>query len=335
MFKTATDCLNAASLLRSGDNAIMTFAVETSVLSKNYSGENALKSVTFKVNSGALYGIIGADGAGKTTLMRILTTLVSADKGDAVILGKNIIRDFQKIRSEIGYMPQRFSLYQDLSVIENLLFFADVYGVKGSERKERLKRLLSFSRLDQFQSRRAANLSGGMKQKLALSCALIHTPQLLLLDEPTTGVDPVSRKEFWDILKDLRDQGITIIVSTPYMDEAQICDSLLVLHKGEVLREGSPRSLLSSYPYDIYKVWNDNLTITCKQPGSYPDGFLTVYPFAGSVHIVVKDKNLSSEKISEGIKKIQPDSDRMEKVEPAIEDLFFMLISEREETSGV
>lgn len=313
----------------------MAFAVETTALSKNYSGENALKSVTLKVESGTLYGIIGADGAGKTTFMRILATLVSADKGEAVILGKNVVRDFQAIRSEIGYMPQRFSLYQDLSVIENLLFFADVYGVKGSERKERLKRLLSFSRLDQFQKRRAANLSGGMKQKLALSCALIHTPQILLLDEPTTGVDPVSRKEFWDILKELRNQGITIIVTTPYMDEAQICDSLLVLHKGEVLREGSPQNLLSSYPYDIYKVWNDNLSISCKRIDSYPDGFLTAYPFAGSVHVVVKDKSLTKEKISEGIKTIQPDSDRMEKVEPAIEDLFFMLISEREENAGV
>jgi ABC-2 type transport system ATP-binding protein len=313
----------------------MAFAVETATLSKNYSGENALKSVSFKVNCGILYGIIGADGAGKTTLMRILSTLLSADKGEAVVLGKSVIHDFQKIRSEIGYMPQRFSLYQDLSVIENLIFFADVYGVKRREREERLKRLLSFSRLDQFQSRRAAHLSGGMKQKLALSCALIHTPQVLLLDEPTTGVDPVSRKEFWDILKELRNQGITIIVTTPYMDEAQICDSLLVLHKGEVLREGSPKNLLSSYPYDIYKVWNDNLTITCKRDDSYPDGFLTAYPFAGSVHVVVKDKRLSAEKISEGIKKIQPDSDRMEKVEPEIEDLFFMLISEREGSAGV
>lgn len=304
--------------------------VEVKDLCKNYAGENALHGVSFSASAGQLYGIIGADGAGKTTLMRILVTLLSADSGSAAVLGFDVTKEVQRIRSEIGYMPQRFSLYQDLTVKENLLFFADVYGVSSRDRKERMAKLLHFSRLEPFQKRRAGNLSGGMKQKLALSCALIHTPKLLILDEPTTGVDPVSRKEFWEILKELRTQGITIVVSTPYMDEATICDSLLILHKGEVLRCGSPAELIKNYPYDIYKIESDSDTINCPQNIALPHGVVLMYPSGGFVHVVV-DRNIPDTndlllRIKTGI----PEATRLHKSESSIEDLFFLLISEKE-----
>jgi ABC-2 type transport system ATP-binding protein len=310
-------------------------AVEVKDLCKNYAGENALRGISFSASAGQLYGIIGADGAGKTTLMRILVTLISADRGSASVLGSEVNKEVQRIRSEIGYMPQRFSLYQDLTVRENLLFFADVYGVSSRDRNGRIAKLLQFSRLEPFQKRRAANLSGGMKQKLALSCALIHTPKLLILDEPTTGVDPVSRKEFWGILKELRTQGITVIVSTPYMDEATICDSLLILHKGEVLRSGSPAELIKNYPYDIYKIESDSDTINCPQNVVLPDGVVLMYPSGGFVHAVV-DRNIQN--TNDLLLRIQaciPDAARLYKSESSIEDLFFLLISEKEKQLAV
>ena len=182
-------------------------SVVVSNLSKNYAGEHALAGISFAAPRGCLFGMVGADGAGKTTLLRILTTLCNFDNGEVTVLMKDVVKDYLDLRKRIGYMPQKFSLYQDLTVRENLLFFADIFGVGKTERKERMDRLLSFSRLGPFQNRRSRDLSGGMKQKLALSCTLVHTPEILFLDEPTTGVDPVSRKEFWEILFDLKKQG--------------------------------------------------------------------------------------------------------------------------------
>ncbi len=309
-------------------------AVEIEDLRKNYTGENALRGISFAVPYGQLFGIIGADGAGKTTLMRILVTLISADSGTASVLGFDVMKQLHHIRSEIGYMPQRFSLYQDLTVKENLLFFADIYGVNGKERREGISKLLEFSRLDTFQKRRAANLSGGMKQKLALSCALIHTPRLLVLDEPTTGVDPVSRNEFWDILKKLRSQGITIIISTPYMDEATMCDSLLIMHEGNVLRTGSPAALIDSYPHDLYKIESDENTIDCPQDVALPEGVFLMYPAGGMVHAVVDKNQNDPEYLFSKVKKALPQAKRLYKSEPAIEDVFFLMISEKEKTGG-
>jgi ABC-2 type transport system ATP-binding protein len=310
-------------------------ALEVKDLYKNHAGENALRGVSFSASAGQLYGIIGADGAGKTTLMRILVTLISSDRGTASVLGFDVAKQIQRIRSEIGYMPQRFSLYQDLTVKENLLFFADIYGVSSRNKNERMGKLLQFSRLESFQKRRAGNLSGGMKQKLALSCALIHTPKLLILDEPTTGVDPVSRKEFWEILKELRNQGITIIVSTPYMDEATICDSLLILHKGEVLRCGSPAELINKYPYDLYKIESDSDTINCPQNVALSQGVVLMYPSGGLIHAVV-DRNLqNTDELLSRIQTSIPEATRLYKSESSIEDLFFLLISEKEKQLAV
>ncbi len=302
--------------------------VDVRDLRKNYSGEQALTGVTFSVETGKLFGIIGADGAGKTTLMRILVTLLNADSGEAQILNYNIVNDIRILRSKIGYMPQRFSLYGDLSVKENLTFFADVFNINGKERKERMAKLLQFSRLERFQQRRASNLSGGMKQKLALSCALIHSPKLLILDEPTTGVDPVSRREFWDILKELRNDGVTIIVSTPYMDEAEMCDELLIMHNGKVLKKGTPTGLIGDYPYNLYRVASNNKTVTCSNRITQPDSVVQMYPSGGAVHVAVR-KNFPVDACWKNqLLTLINGAEIIEKVQPDIEDLFFMLIAE-------
>ncbi len=298
-------------------------------LCKNYSGEHALDGVSLAVPQGSLYGLIGADGAGKSTLLRICTTLIAADKGTALVRGLDAVRDFQKIRAQIGYMPQKFSLYQDLSVRENMQFFADLFGVKPKERDERMKRLLEFSRLAPFIDRRARNLSGGMKQKLALSCTLIHTPTVLFLDEPTTGVDPVSRKEFWSILKDLRSQGITIVISTPYMDEAHLCDELLLLHQGHVVRQGKPEALLAEYPHRLYRISSSSSTLAVPKGVSLPQGVALLYPEGGSIHAAIRDKNVRDYEILSLVRPLLPKAESLVRVSPKIEDLFIHLLSQK------
>jgi ABC-2 type transport system ATP-binding protein len=308
--------------------------VIVSDLYKNYSGEHALSGVSLSVPKGCLYGLIGADGSGKSTLLRICTTLVSSDKGTVRVCGLDTINEFQKIRSQIGYMPQKFSLYQDLSVRENMQFFADLFGVAPKERDSRMKRLLEFSRLAPFQERRARNLSGGMKQKLALSCTLIHTPTVLFLDEPTTGVDPVSRKEFWAILKELKNQGITIVVSTPYMDEAHLCDELLFLHKGKVVRQGKPESLAASYPYILYKISSSSAMLTVSQNSPLPPQIALMYPEGGAIHVGCKE-TMSQEAVLSLVKPLLPKAEMAEPIRPKIEDLFIFLLLEDTVNTGM
>jgi ABC-2 type transport system ATP-binding protein len=305
-------------------------AIKTENLHKKFGDITALNNVSFSVTEGSLFGLIGADGAGKTTLLRILVTLLKPDRGSAVVLGADTAKDLQAIRSSIGYMPQRFSLYQDLTVRENLLFFADVFGINPAERGKRMEKLLAFSRLAPFQGRRAAALSGGMKQKLALSCALVHTPRLLILDEPTTGVDPVSRKEFWEILFELKRQGMTILVSTPYMGEAELCDALLLLHKGEVVRQGTPASLLESYPYRLYRVTGRTGSLSVSKKNPLPGGAVLMYPAAGALHIAAAGSSADADAILDEVKKISPDADVIAAARPGIEDLLFALLSEKE-----
>jgi ABC-type multidrug transport system ATPase subunit len=310
----------------------MVYDIEITDLEKNYSGEHALAGVSLSIGKGCLFGLIGADGAGKSTLLRICTTLVAADKGTARVCGLDTVKEFQKIRSQIGYMPQKFSLYQDLSVRENMQFFADLFGVEAKEREARMKRLLEFSRLAPFQDRRARNLSGGMKQKLALSCTLIHTPAVLFLDEPTTGVDPVSRREFWAILKELKNQGITIVISTPYMDEAHLCDELLFLHKGKMMRQGKPEALLAAYPYPLYKLWSDSSLLTIAHNASLPPGIALMYPEGGAIHAAVKDTTIKENDVLSLVKQLLPNAEHVEKASPKIEDLFIYLLSEKKES---
>jgi ABC-2 type transport system ATP-binding protein len=308
-----------------------TNAIESENLYKKFGVIKALENVSFTVPEGSLVGLIGADGAGKTTLLRVFVTLLKPDRGSAVVLGADTVKNMRAIRGSIGYMPQRFSLYQDLTVRENLLFFADVFGIAAAERSARMEKLLSFSRLGPFQGRRAAHLSGGMKQKLALSCALVHTPRLLILDEPTTGVDPVSRREFWDILFELKKQGITILVSTPYMDEAALCDSLVLLHKGEILRQGTPAGLLEFYPYRLFRITAGTGGLTVPQATPLPSGVALLYPAAGALHAAASDRAVHPEAVLDGIKKIAPEAVGISAVRPGIEDLLFFLLSGKEQ----
>ncbi len=223
----------------------MSVEIDIRDICKSFGRVVALAGLTLEVWQGELFGLIGPDGAGKTTLLRILCGLYYADSGSCHMAGLDVRKNTRTIRAMLGYMPQRFSLYPDLTVAENMRFFADLFQVPAAERENRLQRLLKFSRLEPFVHRRAAALSGGMKQKLALSCTLIHTPRILLLDEPTTGVDPVSRREFWNILAELRDQGVTILITTPYMDEAAKCNRIAFFHKGKILLTTEPAKIPS------------------------------------------------------------------------------------------
>lgn len=223
-------------------------------LSKSFSkgAVRAVDAVSFLVQPGELFGLIGPDGAGKTTIFRMLTTLLLPDSGSASVDGFDIVKEYKKIRTRVGYMPGRFSLYQDLTVEENLNFFATLFETTVAENYHLIKDI--YVQIEPFRKRRAGNLSGGMKQKLALCCALIHKPRVLFLDEPTTGVDPVSRKEFWEMLKRLKDEGITILVSTPYMDEATRCDRIALIQTGKILAVDTPSGIIARYPERIYAV---------------------------------------------------------------------------------
>ena len=226
-------------------------------LAKKYPSQKetyAIRDINMAISKGNLYGLIGPDGAGKSTTLRILATIINPTSGQASVAGYDVQTQPENIRSLIGYMPQNFSLYLDLSVIENLNFFADIQRIPAAERKIQIEKMLSFTRLGQFQRRRARDLSGGMKKKLALACALVHNPQVLILDEPSTGVDPVSRRELWEILAGVVQEGVTVIVSTPYMDEAERCHAVAILHQGAIIADGPPVVLRSSLPFDIVEV---------------------------------------------------------------------------------
>lgn len=300
-------------------------------ISKSYGKKQpltALHSISLDVDSGMLYGLIGPDGAGKTTLFRILTTLILPDTGAAQVAGFDVAKDYRQIRKIIGYMPGRFSLYQDLSVRENLQFFATIFNTSINENYELIKDI--YVQLEPFRNRRAGNLSGGMKQKLALCCALIHRPQVLFLDEPTTGVDVVSRKEFWEMLKRLRRQGITIFVSTPYMDEANLCDRIALIQEGKILSENTPQELLNEYPYPLYAVRTahmyqalQDLRAGTMVEQSYSFGEFHHCHFGGRP---VASSNLVSYLASKGHQDIT-----VERVDPTIEDCFMELMRERRE----
>jgi ABC-2 type transport system ATP-binding protein len=235
----------------------MTVMIEAQNLSKQYRtqrDQKAIDDLNLSIPEGQLYGLVGPDGAGKTTTLRILSTVMEQSGGSATVAGFDVRRQAEKARPLIGYMPQNFSLYPDMSVLENLNFFADLNQVPKDKKKERITEMLHFTRLDRFTKRRAAQLSGGMKKKLALACALVHAPRVLFLDEPSTGVDPVSRRELWLILAEVVLQGVTVLVSTPYMDEAERCHRVGVLYQGQLLTTGSPAELESQLPFDILEV---------------------------------------------------------------------------------
>ncbi len=255
-------------------------------ISKSYKKTKAVENITFDVNDGELFGLIGPDGAGKTTIFRILTTLLVANEGNAEVAGFDVIKQLKEIRNSVGYMPGKFSLYQDLTVEENLHFFATIFGTTLEENYDLIKDI--YIQIEPFKDRRAGALSGGMKQKLALCCALIHAPKVLFLDEPTTGVDPVSRKEFWIMLKRLQQKGITILVSTPYMDEASLCDRIALIQKGKILKIDTPANIISNYEKVIYDVQAKNTHGLIHDLKNYPNQY-SVYAFGEYVHYI--DKN--------------------------------------------
>lgn len=256
-------------------------------ISKKYKKVQALRDISFEVKPGEIFGLIGPDGAGKTTLFRILTTLILADEGVATVDGLDVVNDYKLIRERVGYMPGRFSLYQDLSVEENLNFFATVFNTTVEENYELVRDI--YQQIEPFKTRKAGKLSGGMKQKLALSCALIHKPTVLFLDEPTTGVDPVSRKEFWGILKKLQQQGITILVSTPYMDEASLCDRIALIQKGRLLTIDSPQEVADSFQKTLLSVSAEDMSGLLTDLRAIPE-VESCFAFGDSHHITLKDQ---------------------------------------------
>ena len=277
-------------------------------ISKKYGETQALTDISFNVDRGELFGLIGPDGAGKTTLFRILTTLLLADRGQAAVNGLDVVKQYRQIRNITGYMPGKFSLYQDLSVKENLNFFARVFNTSIEENYDTIRDI--YIQLEPFKNRKAGKLSGGMKQKLALCCALIHRPEILFLDEPTTGVDPVSRKEFWEILKRLKQQQISILVSTPYMDEATMCDRIALIQSGRILSIATPAQIVRQYPRKLFAARAENNYRLLEQLRKDPQ-VNSVYSFGESLHITFKDD--------------LPTIDAQE-IEPSVEDCFIHLM---------
>ncbi len=274
----------------------MKYAVTAQGLEKNYGAVPALKGVSLEVPEGELFGLVGPDGAGKTTLLRILTTLLLPDKGTAAVDGLDVVKDYRQIRARIGYMPGRFSLYQDLSVEENLTFFATLFGTTVQDNYDFIKDI--YQQIEPFKTRRAGKLSGGMKQKLALCCALIHRPSVLFLDEPTTGVDPISRKELWEMLRKLKAQGIAVVVSTPYMDEAALCDRIALAREGRFLLTDSPEHIVDSFDRTLWAVTGENMFTLLQLLRAYP-GIGSCFSFGDSLHITVEDKTLTENNLTD------------------------------------
>ena len=296
--------------------------IEINNLSKRYGKVQALDSVSFSVARGELFGLIGPDGAGKTTLFRLLTTLIRPDEGTASVEGLDIVRDYRAIRERVGYMPGRFSLYPDLTVEENLNFFAALFGTRVEESYDLVAPI--YRQIEPFKTRRAGKLSGGMKQKLALSCALIHRPSVLFLDEPTTGVDAVSRSEFWDMLSELKTKGITILVSTPYMDEAQRCDRIALCNEGRIMRIDTPQNIVGGFGGELYAVAADNM-FALLQAARTAAGVAECYPF-GDTHHLVAGEGFSAERFVSEMQNQMVKNLRIERCEPTIEDVFIKLM---------
>jgi ABC-type multidrug transport system ATPase subunit len=301
-------------------------AVSISGLVKRFGDVAALDDVSFDVRAGELFGLIGPDGAGKTTLFRVLTTLQLPDAGTATVLGLDVVKDFRAIRARVGYMPGRFSLYADLSVEENLRFFASVFGTTLEEGQKLIAPI--YSQIAPFADRRAGALSGGMKQKLALCCALVHRPELLLLDEPTTGVDAVSRREFWDLLATLRGEGLTIVASTPYMDEAVRCERVALIQRGRILGIADPRSIGARFGRPLVAVRSVDRVRLLRALRALP-GAHSVFPFGDAVHYSEARSDRSGPDVAADVERALAEQGvdaEVSPIEPGIEDVFMELM---------
>jgi len=296
--------------------------VRTENVHKSFGDDEALRGVSVTVRAGELFGFIGPDGAGKTTLFRILTSLMTPDRGTARVLGLDVVDQYRLLRPRLGYMAGEFSLYPDLSVEENLRFFASVFGTTPDEQMDVIRPV--YRQLEPFADRRAEALSGGMKQKLALCCALVHRPELLVLDEPTTGVDAVSRRDFWDLLANLRDDGLPILVSTPYMDEASRCDRVALMQTGQILAVDSPDAIRQDYPWPLVAVRTDRRYAVLKRLREL-DHAHSVFPFGATLHYADERTDASREVVAEEVRAFLERHDLpadVRPIRPDIEDVF-------------
>jgi len=296
----------------------MQIKIKAQNISHNYEETKALRNASFEVNESEIFGLIGPDGAGKTTIIRILNTLILPKEGKGEIMGYDIVKDYRQIRKIVGYMPGRFSLYEDLSVEENLKFFAGIFGTSIEENYELVAPI--YSQIEAFKNRKAGALSGGMKQKLALSCALIHRPEVLFLDEPTTGVDAVSRSEFWEMLKNLKKFGISILVSTPYMDEASLCDRVALIQKGNIMEINTPQKIRDEFSHKIVEINTKNQFHTLKALRNW-DKTHSVHAFGQNLHFIAKEQ-LSNSEIEAFLKSKNIDLRKIAHIKPEIEDCF-------------
>lgn len=300
------------------------FAIKTSNLTKVFGDNIAVNQLNLEIKKGELFGIVGPDGAGKTTTMRLLTAIMKPSSGEAWVSGHSILHEEEQIKEKIGYMSQRFGLYEDLTVMENIDFYADLYGVPQKERPLRVERLLGFSNLTPFKDRLAGNLSGGMKQKLGIACALIHTPEVLFLDEPTSGVDPVSRRDLWKILYDLLREGITIFVSTAYLDEAERCTRIGLIHKGNILMIDEPAKVKAAITTPMIEI-SSPYARKARDMVSTIDGVQSVSIYGDRLHIAVRDREVVS--VIMGVLRSQGiEIQGQREIAPSLEDVFISMV---------
>ncbi|MBN1121704.1 MAG: ABC transporter ATP-binding protein [Anaerolineae bacterium] len=308
--------------------------IETNNLRKEFNKTVAVDDLDLSVYKGEVFGLVGPDGAGKTTTLRLLAAIMDPTKGSATVDGFDTVKSPESIKERIGYMAQQFSLYRDLSVDENLNFFADVFGVSGKVRKERIARLLSFARLTEFRKRRAGQLSGGMQKKLGLACTLIHEPEILYLDEPTTGVDPVSRREFWDILTNLHVQGVTIVVSTPYMDEAERCSRIGLMYEGKLIECDTPEAIRHRVPGKVIQVSASD-RIKARDVLRQTPEVHEVQSYGEQLHVFVDEIETGIKLIEETLANANIQVKSIRPVEPRVEEAFISLIRRRTAADSV
>ncbi len=294
-------------------------------ISKSFGDIKALQNISLEVEEGEIFGLIGPDGAGKTTLIRILTTLLLPDSGSASVMNMDVVKNFRPLRRLFGYMPGRFSLYEDLTVEENLELFASIFGTTIEENYYLIEDI--YKQIEPFKTRRAGKLSGGMKQKLALSCAMIHKPDVIFLDEPTTGVDPVSRREFWQMLRKLKDHGITIFVSTPYMDEAGQCDRIALIQEGEILSIDTPQGIISRFDDKLYAVGSNKKHLLLKDLRDYKNA-RSVYLFGNYIHYTDWYEKMNRDNLIAYLTQLGHEEIEIVKIEPTIEDCFLALMGD-------
>ncbi len=303
-------------------------AIRTQKLTKSFGHNVAVDGLNLEVQKGELFGLVGPDGAGKTTIMRLLAAIMEPTSGDAWVAGYSVLTEGESIKEKIGYMSQRFGLYEDLTVIENMTFYADLYGVPQGERPQRTERLLGFSNLSPFKDRLSGKLSGGMKQKLGLACALIHTPDVLLLDEPTNGVDPVSRRDFWKILYDLLKEKITVFVSTAYLDEAERCTRIGLIHKGNILMVNEPSTIRESLEKPMIEVSSPKARVA-RDVVSAVEGVDSVSIYGERLHIGMKER-MVADKILAALKAHSVKVEGYREIVPSLEDVFMELVKKEE-----